>query len=299
MLCEGPIDGWLSNVITILRQTLIDQLAASISSSKETPSSPAEEVTLLLSNNNCCQVVLLGLQIELCKSVEDAIANRNGIPEEKVQVESLLERITSLLNLLTDALRSKEDFKSISDASTEKEKSFLDGRPKSIQPEGLSRPTSRPTSVVDRVGSAALGSEAGRSNVSGTFRKESKPEQQSISQSEEKSSTHFPSDIQRITNIIIYLSHTRDLIQQLEDQPDITSIENWFNWFVHARHSWDNEKLCTVDMVNMSFDYGFEYQGTSSRLVNSPATDRCLMGLAHALKSKQIGLCTGSSVSTL
>lgn len=273
---------------------MLDQLTALVASKTSNPDSSdqTENTSSVVTSNYCCQIVLLGLQIELCKNIHEAITKRVSTGDEE-SVTTVLNKVTTMISTLAKTLRENEV-----DNNDKEIELPVEERP--MRPEGASRGTS---ASLDRIGSAALGSEAGRSEASVTSGKGNHNEKPPEPQPDVKQSTFAmltPSDIQRICNILTYLTHTRDLIEELDDKPDVTAVDNWFNWFINARHCWDDEKqTCRVDMVNHSFDYGFEYQGTTSRLVLSPTTDRCLMGLAYALKSKLIGLCTGPPVSIL
>lgn len=73
-----------------------------------------------------------------------------------------------------------------------------------------------------------------------------------------------------------------------------------FEWRRHSQYTWDDEsQVCNVSFLDTLFKYGFEYQGTSCRLVLTPQTERCLLGLAQAAKGNLMGMCVGSAVSSL
>lgn len=90
-LCEGPIDSWLSALITGLKQTLVGQLASVMNpaqpegdptSQGEGVAAPEEpprtagsmgRVEKSFTLDNCSEVVLLATQIELCKKIEKSL----------------------------------------------------------------------------------------------------------------------------------------------------------------------------------------------------------------------------------
>ena len=78
----------------------------------------------------------------------------------------------------------------------------------------------------------------------------------------------------------------------------VKTYNELFDWRCHAQYTWDGEnQSCKVNLLDMLFQYGFEYQGTCSRLVLTPLTERCLLGLAQAVKGNTMGMCVGSAVS--
>lgn len=91
VLCEGPIDSWLSGLISSLKQTLLDQLTSVLSPAQpERTSTPYGEgvavpeepprtagsmgrVEKSFTLDNCSEVVLLATQIELCKKIDKSL----------------------------------------------------------------------------------------------------------------------------------------------------------------------------------------------------------------------------------
>lgn len=170
--------------------------------------------------------------------------------------------------------------------------------------EAAMRRMSRNTSASqERPGTAAVGDAEVASNISGVSQKHKGQAEQDVTKGQGTNKMLlFPSQIQKISNIIAILSHKRNLVQRLIDHREEwealkNPIDN-FDWQSHARCRWEEEKqACKVDILDMVFDYGFEYQGTASRLVLSPLTDKCFVGLAQAVKNKMVGVCTGEFVS--
>ena len=91
ILCEGPIDSWLSSLISGLKQTLMDQLASVLNPAQPEPN-PAPQgegvaapedpprtagsmgrVEKSFTLDNSSEVVLLATQIELCKKIEKSL----------------------------------------------------------------------------------------------------------------------------------------------------------------------------------------------------------------------------------
>ena len=172
--------------------------------------------------------------------------------------------------------------------------------------EAAMRRMSRNTSASqERPGTAAVGDAEVASNFSGVSQKQKGQAEQDVTNGQGTDKMLlFPSQIQKISNIIAMLSHKRNLVQRLihhrEEWEALKDPIDNFDWQCHARVRWDEEQqACKVDILDMVFDYGFEYQGTASRLVLSPLTDKCFVGLAQAVKNKMVGVCTGEFVSNI
>ncbi|KAJ8920059.1 hypothetical protein NQ315_011713 [Exocentrus adspersus] len=81
--------------------------------------------------------------------------------------------------------------------------------------------------------------------------------------------------------------HSRDVIDRLYKASthhyhcrDV----NAFEWFSQLRFYWDRDnEICVIKQTNTSFNYGYEYNGNSGRLVITPLTDRCYITLTTAL----------------
>ncbi|CAG9819075.1 unnamed protein product [Phaedon cochleariae] len=76
--------------------------------------------------------------------------------------------------------------------------------------------------------------------------------------------------------------HSRDVIDRLYKAN--CRDTNAFEWFSQLRFYWDRDAdECVIKQTNTSFNYGYEYNGNSGRLVITPLTDRCYITLTTAL----------------
>lgn len=79
--------------------------------------------------------------------------------------------------------------------------------------------------------------------------------------------------------------HARDIVEDLKDS-GTTSIGN-FTWQQQLRYYWDDGKAdCFVRQSNSQINYGYEYQGATTRLVITPLTDRCWLTITGAYHLK-------------
>ena len=81
--------------------------------------------------------------------------------------------------------------------------------------------------------------------------------------------------------------HARDVIDRLKVASKNKVTVTSFEWTSQLRFFYDKSLgdfgKCVVRQTNTSFNYGYEYQGNSGRLVITPLTDRCYMTLTTAL----------------
>lgn len=299
-------------MINTIKQTLTEQLFTVIKSpSSDQQSQPPENnadksvgceeiLNPFLSVENCCQVVLLALQAQWCKKVEGAV--EKAIAGDITAVNEAFDTLTGMVLFLAKQLRGAgvDEVKEGRQTSTS-----VDGNIANEYQEGKkSRNTSE---TPDRIPSAM--DIDGRSDISGSSGKavdknESVPTSDSKQDKKVSSVQLTPSQLQKMSNLITVLSHKRELVQQLvskfQEGTYMHTMNDWFAWMAHARYSCtEDQQTCKAEILNMQFEYGFEYQGTVSRLAISPFTDKCLMGLAKAMKANAVGLCTGIPVSII
>ncbi|XP_040514464.1 cytoplasmic dynein 2 heavy chain 1 isoform X1 [Gallus gallus] len=85
----------------------------------------------------------------------------------------------------------------------------------------------------------------------------------------------------KLKALILDIIHNIDLVKQL-NQAQIHSAEDWV-WKKQLRFYMKDQK-CYVQMVDAEFQYTYEYQGNSPKLVYTPLTDKCYLTLTQAMK---------------
>ncbi|KAL7697754.1 dynein heavy chain cytosolic putative [Lotmaria passim] len=80
--------------------------------------------------------------------------------------------------------------------------------------------------------------------------------------------------------LVVIEVHSKDIIRMLGEK-GVDSPAS-FDWLAQLRYYWDEEHL-TVQQINASLRYGYEYLGNTGRLVITPLTDRCYRTLLGAL----------------
>ena len=116
-----------------------------------------------------------------------------------------------------------------------------------------------------------------------------------------------PRQIQKLTNLIFILSAKRDLAVKLSqlakttDQNDNKEgegdISKTFERQAQLKYFWSQSNAtCNITMMDYNSEYGFEYQGTASRIVCTPETDRALFWMIQGMSSCAPCLIVGSSV---
>lgn len=91
-----------------------------------------------------------------------------------------------------------------------------------------------------------------------------------------------------ITGLIAADVHARDTLEALV-LSNTTQLRD-FNWQRQLRYYWDEEdsflaKGCYIRQMGARVDYGYEYIGPGSRLVVTPLTERCWVGITGALSA--------------
>ena len=93
----------------------------------------------------------------------------------------------------------------------------------------------------------------------------------------------------KIKNLMLDLIHNREVIEILIKN-NVNEILDW-NWYSQLKYyfykdnkSNSNENLLKISMCDGYFDYTYEYQGASQKLVHTPLTDKCYLTLTQALK---------------
>lgn len=83
-----------------------------------------------------------------------------------------------------------------------------------------------------------------------------------------------------ISSCIVMEMHNRDIVHNLDKQ-NVSDIRQ-FEWISQLRQYFVNGGA-VIRMVNAEFNYGYEYLGSTNRLVITPLTDRCYLTLLTAL----------------
>ena len=105
------------------------------------------------------------------------------------------------------------------------------------------------------------------------------------------SSNVAPNMRKKYEQVITELVHQRDVTRTLIENGVSNNMD--FSWLYHLRFHYDGtiassdgENLSDALSIHLShaqFPYGYEYQGISERLVQTPLTDRCYLTLTQAL----------------
>ncbi|CBZ28360.1 dynein heavy chain, point mutation [Leishmania mexicana MHOM/GT/2001/U1103] len=84
--------------------------------------------------------------------------------------------------------------------------------------------------------------------------------------------------------LVVIEVHAKDILRMLGEKG--VESPSSFDWLAQLRYYWegeeDNQQL-TVQQINASLRYGYEYLGNTGRLVITPLTDRCYRTLIGAL----------------
>lgn len=86
----------------------------------------------------------------------------------------------------------------------------------------------------------------------------------------------------KIKSLVLDLIHNRDVVDQLK-KARVRDLTDW-PWQKQLRYYLDEKtQLTLIKMSNACFDYTYEYQGNSGKLVHTPLTDKCYLTLTQGM----------------
>ncbi|XP_028817493.1 cytoplasmic dynein 2 heavy chain 1 isoform X3 [Denticeps clupeoides] len=105
----------------------------------------------------------------------------------------------------------------------------------------------------------------------------------SIDTSAEDSSSTDSSVLQlKLKALILDIIHNIEVVKQLSEC-QVHSPDSWV-WKKQLRFYLHQDRRCYIQMVDAEFQYTYEYQGNSAKLVHTPLTDKCYLTLTQAMK---------------
>uniref|UniRef100_A0A4W5JP42 Dynein cytoplasmic 2 heavy chain 1 n=1 Tax=Hucho hucho TaxID=62062 RepID=A0A4W5JP42_9TELE len=85
----------------------------------------------------------------------------------------------------------------------------------------------------------------------------------------------------KLKALILDIIHNISVVKQL-CEAGVSSPDSWA-WRKQLRFYLNNDKCCSIQMVDAHFSYTYEYQGNASKLVHTPLTDKCYLTLTQAM----------------
>ncbi|CAK8694749.1 unnamed protein product [Clavelina lepadiformis] len=302
------------------RSEMADQLSVALSASV-----PSQHVSWTLDNPT--QVVLLATMVQMNEKLTGAMtATESG---DQMAMTKVADAISDNLHAAVIMLKGIEDEKAVRMKSarrrSKKKEKQDDRNDESDASESIGAPSTR-SSLDDEFyaeedfNDDAMGQDSGRGPIetmqsllftdqvrSGSRGTRGELDQLSQKQEETGESTNesdskillFPSQVQKISGLISILTQQRDVYASLQEamkHSSKTELDKVFEWQARLKHVYDKEEmLVSVHAMDWKFEYGYEYQGSCSRYVVSPSSDRILLSMCHALKSNMGVALTPSS----
>ena len=96
---------------------------------------------------------------------------------------------------------------------------------------------------------------------------------------------HSKEKLFKCKNLMLDLIHNKEVAEVLYES-QVNDIMNW-EWYRQFKYSFisvNKDNMLKTNMCDGIFDYTFEYQGSSQKLVHTPLTDKCYITLTQALK---------------
>ncbi|MFT7803200.1 cytoplasmic dynein 2 heavy chain 1 [Arapaima gigas] len=100
--------------------------------------------------------------------------------------------------------------------------------------------------------------------------------------SEEPGSTDFSVLQLKLKALILDVIHNLDVVRHLQEA-QVRSVDSWA-WRKQLRFYLRQDGRCHIQMVDANFQYTYEYQGNTAKLVHTPLTDKCYLTLTQAMK---------------
>ncbi|CAB1349241.1 unnamed protein product [Coregonus sp. 'balchen'] len=85
----------------------------------------------------------------------------------------------------------------------------------------------------------------------------------------------------KLKALILDIIHNISVVKQLCEEA-VSSPDAWA-WRKQLRFYLDNDRRCSIQMVDAHFSYTYEYQGNAAKLVHTPLTDKCYLTLTQAM----------------
>eukprot|EP00056_Hartaetosiga_gracilis_P017754 m.8317 g.8317 ORF g.8317 m.8317 type:complete len:4146 (-) comp6080_c0_seq1:66-12503(-) len=86
----------------------------------------------------------------------------------------------------------------------------------------------------------------------------------------------------KLKALILDVIHMIEIVDLLISNR-VVSLNHWF-WQKHLRYSLDpNSGKCVIRMLDATFNYTYEYQGNTPKLVHTPLTDKCYLTLTQGM----------------
>ncbi|XP_065136472.1 cytoplasmic dynein 2 heavy chain 1 [Paramisgurnus dabryanus] len=86
----------------------------------------------------------------------------------------------------------------------------------------------------------------------------------------------------KLKALILDVIHNISVVQCLKEA-QVLSVDDWA-WRKQLRFYLNSDQCCSIQMVDAEFNYTYEYQGNTSKLVHTPLTDKCYLTLTQAMK---------------
>ncbi|KAK7479591.1 hypothetical protein BaRGS_00029140 [Batillaria attramentaria] len=324
--CEGQIETWLTTFLNQLKTELQLQLATAMGVEKPLTRPQIKEnqrkasEAAKSSSAQKKEIVYLATQIQMSKQITDALsALESG---DRLALEGIEGTILLLKGLEgekeTRISREREKAEGQASAREGDQDSLLEvpgarsmtsvakASTQDLTAEEMRTPppdeTSTPRAPGSDVDKASQAAPVDTMNISLPVLKEAedvadgddrKGDLEDEGQEELKLML-FPSQIQKLTSLIAYLSHLRDLLQRLIEMSPRQSPGMSFDWRSQLLYSFSEEnRSVTVTCMKTEFEYGFEYLGSSTREVITPQTERMFVTMTQAVRAHTGVLCVG------
>ena len=283
--CEGPVEGIITKLMTSLSLTLQSQLTNVITKYIKTTANRSDNQTQFESlinlpdvwkSNLSTQIVILATQIALdlalSKAVNIATKEKNGSSLEDFKAE-----VTSLSKTVTGFVKGTISF-----------------------PEDVTKLTEA-LGLVQSVSQVNIDSNIALKASASNIHAEESGLSSSLLGEVECSNRHDKQisrhQITKFHSLLLVLSNFRIKCKLMLKVEPISDLKESFEWHSLVHYKWlSREHKCVISSLNAKLDYGYQYTGSSPRIMVTPQMEKTIYSLIQTTSSGGCALLSGEEV---
>lgn len=283
--CEGPVDGIITKLMTSLSSTLQSQLTNVVTKYIKTTTHPTDKAAQFDSlvnlpdvwkSNLSTQIVILATQIALdlalSKAVKIAAKDKNGssLEDLKTEIASLSKTVTGFLK---GTIPVPEDATKLTEAL------------------GLVQSESQvniDSNIALKASASNIHAEESSLSCGVLFEVES-------SNSHNKQISRH--QICKFQSLLLVLSNFRTKCKLMLKVEPISDMKESFEWQSLVHYKWlSREHKCVISSLNAKLDYGYQYTGSSPRILVTPQMEKTVYSLIQTTSRGGGALLSGEEV---
>ncbi len=271
--CDGPVDMIISKLMASVSSTLQSQISNVITkfimpspSHKQPIESLSNLPNLWKSNKVSTQISILGTQISLENNLSKAIENSQKLSE-------FVSEINSLLNTVSDLIKGSPTNVSLPEVLMSGSSQICQDNMESNI--ALKDSVSNMSAVDSTSNSGVFGERVQMNNMYGI-------------------SKYQLVKLQNIQLVLLNYKLKAAIFLELESN---STLKDSFEWQSMLHYEWlPREQKASITILGTRLMYGYQYTGSSSRLLLTPLLEKTLYSLLQAIGTEGGAVLTGEEV---